>query len=113
MLSKLITLLLVQLSYAYDVTTLITVDTKYEQASRTTIQAIYIQSGWESKVTKVKDVTTHNIFKWTSDNGLSKVISLGSAIVPVIFNKKIEVHTGNFILSGSSDKKEVLFILGF
>ena len=112
-LSMLQIIILSQLSYAYDLTSLIYVTPKYDTATKTAIQAAYKQSGYEDKANTVKEVSTAKGFKFIKDNGLSSVVAIGSAIVPVILNKKIDIHTGNFVLSGSSDKKEVDWMFHF
>lgn len=112
-LSMLHIILLSQSSYAYDITQLITIDTKYEAATKTAVQAAYKQSGYESKANVVKDAGTAKGMKWIKDNNLSTIVAIGTAITPVLIYKKIEVHTGNFILSGSLDKKEAIWTFGF
>ena len=106
-LSMLQIIILSQLSYAYDITSLIYITPKYDTATKTVIQAWYKQSGYEDKANVVKEAGTAKGLKLVKDNGLSSVVTIGSAVVPVLLYKKVEVHTGNFILSGSADKKEI------
>lgn len=106
-------LLLTELSNAYDVTSLIFINPKYELATKVAAQAAYIQSGYSGKVNNIKDVSSSKAMKLIKVIGLSKAVAIGSTVVPILLEKRVEIHTGNFILNGSVNKKEIDWIIGF
>ena len=44
---------------------------------------------------------------------MSTLLTVGSVVVPVLYYKRIEFHTGNFSGSITKDKKSLDFIVGF
>ena len=94
-------------AYAYDVTTFITVDSKYEQAVKTSSVAIYKQIGLEAKVNQAQSAIQDKGNNWIKLNNLAPIASAIGTAVPIILTKKIQVNTKNFVITGTIDKKEV------
>lgn len=110
MLKYLVVLFLSQLSYSESDSVR---NLKYEQAGRIAVQAALKQSGLEREFLNIQEVATTRVTEWFRINHLGTVVSITSAVVPVIVNKRVQFHTGDFSFSGTSDKKELNFIIGF
>ena len=107
-LSYLTVALLTQLSYSDDRLT-----DRYEQAGKVAFKAAYIQSGLESDILNIQKASETIARKWITDNGLNPVLTVGSAVVPVIFYKRIEFHSSGFTFKGTVEKKELNFNTSF
>lgn len=88
-------------------------DSKYDEAIKVSFKAAYIQSGLESDVLNIQKSSETIARKWITDNGLNPVLTVGSAVVPVILYKRIEFHSSGFTFKGTVEKKELNFNLGF
>jgi hypothetical protein len=86
---------------------------KYEQAGKVAAQAAFKQSGLEAQFLNVQHVAETNVSKWFKLRHLGFIVTAVSTVAPVIVNKRIQVHSGDFSFTGTSDKKELDFILGF
>ena len=86
---------------------------KYDEAIKVSVKAAYIQSGLEADVLNIKRVAESEARKWISDKGLNPILTVGSTVVPVLLYKCIEFHTNGFSFTGTSDKKELMYNVGF
>ena len=88
-------------------------DHDYKPAIKSATEAALIQSGLEADFFKVQTALLNKANKWVYKNGLTNVVAVGSAVVPVLLYKKVRVRTGKFIFEGRPNKVEGLFQLQF
>lgn len=82
---------------------------KYDLAVDTSIKAALKQSGVEANFLNIQHAAETRVTKWLNQNGMSGVATAGSIIIPIVYYKQVRVHTGDFTLTGTKDKVELVF----
>lgn len=85
----------------------------YDEAIMVASKAAFKQSGLEAKFILVSDAAQGKGNKWLKDNGLTQVAAVGAVVAPVIIYKRVELHHNDFTFRGTTNKKEIVWMLRF
>jgi hypothetical protein len=99
--------------YAYDITTIIIVDPKYQSAVKAASTSAYKQSGLETDSNKLQSASQDKANTWIKANGLTPVVATVAVIAPVLINKRIQINTGNFAFIGTETTKQITWHFKF
>lgn len=86
---------------------------KYKEAIHTASEAALKQSGLESDFIKITKASEKETKLWMRKQGLEPVATLLMFAVPIVYNKKVRLKSGNIILIGSEHKVEATWTLQF
>lgn len=88
-------------------------NSQYKSAIRTATEAAAKQSGWEADFGRVRQKTTDKAKLFAKEHGLHQVAAVVAFAAPVVTKQRIRVRSGNFLITGTNNKAEILWTIGF